>query len=350
MKKIVIHRRGGYDQLRLETHSDPLPGPGQVLLRTCGIGVNYADCIVRMGLYRSARELVGWPITPGFEVSGVVVSLGDGVTDLQVGDRVLAVTRFGGYASRVVVPRRQVFGLPKGFDLVQAAGFPAVHLTAYFAVMELARPRAGAHVLVHSAAGGVGGAIVRLARHRGCHVIGVVGGTHKITAALEQGAHAVIDASRGDLWRQAEAYAPAGYDAIFDANGVATLRQSYRHLAATGRLVVYGFASMLPRDGRRLAWWRLLWDWLLTPRFDPLDLTARNRSVMGFNLSYLFDRQVLLADGMRQLLAWAEQGILRPPPTMTFPLRDAARAHRALESGTTVGKIVLVPPSEPIDD
>jgi len=343
MQKIVIHRPGGYERLRLETHPDPIPGPGEVVVAASAIGVNYADCVVRMGLYRSAKQYVGWPITPGFEVSGEVVARGPDVVDLEIGAPVVALTRFGGYASHVVVPRRFVFARPRGFGALDAAGFSVVHLTAHFALMELARPREDAVVLVHSAAGGVGGALVRLARHVGCRVVGVVGSPQKIEVAVQSGAHSVIDASRGDLWEAARHHAPEGFHAIFDANGVSTLRGSYRHLAPTGRLVVYGFASMLPRGGRRLAWLRLLWDRLRTPWFDPMDLTAHNRSVMAFNLSYLFDQRALLEEAMERLLAWADAGVLQPPPVATFPLHAAAEAHRALEGGQTVGKLILVP-------
>lgn len=359
VKKIVIHRRGGYEQLRLEEHPRlPLPR-GHVRIAVEAAGVNYADCVVRMGLYKSARELVGWPITPGFEVAGTIAEVGDDVGDRREGDRVIAVTRFGGYADEVVVPSDQVFALPAGYTAIEAAGFPAVHLTAAYAIGTLAHAERGDWVLVHSAAGGVGTALVRLAKHRRCTVVGVVGASHKVDHARTAGADHVVDASTEPLWRAAERLRPEGYDAIFDANGVSTLRQSYKHVAPTGRLVIYGFASMLPRaharkprtlptaggEGRpfRINWLRLAFDWLRTPRFDPFALTNDNRSVMGFNLSYLFDHLGLLHATMDELLTLASAGVLPPPPVTAYPLRDVAAAHRDLESGRTVGKLVLVP-------
>jgi len=341
MRHVVVHRAGGWDRLVIEEAPDPPLGEGEVLVRVEAAGVNYADVIVRMGLYESARKYVGWPITPGFEVAGVVAAVGAGVTDLTVGTRVFAVTRFGGYATRVVVPRDQVFVVPRGFTMSEAAAFPAVFLTAHYALFELAAAQPGMRLLVHSAAGGVGGALLTLARVAGCTTVGVVGGPAKVEAARELGADVVIDKSNGDLWRIARRHAPDGYDAIFDANGVSTLRASYAHLASPGRLVIYGFHSMLPRGRGRPNWPKLAVDWLRTPRFDPLRMTNENRSVMAFNLSYLFEHKSLLARSMKTLLAWIDEGKIAPPRVTEFPLGDVAGAHRAIESGTTTGKLVL---------
>lgn len=109
MRKIVIHRPGGYDRLCIEQHADLVPGPGEVLVDVEAIGVNYADCVTRMGLYASAKQYVGFPVTPGFEVAGRVAALGEGVSDLATGTEVMAVTRFNAYASQVVVKHVQVF-------------------------------------------------------------------------------------------------------------------------------------------------------------------------------------------------------------------------------------------------
>ena len=342
MKKIVIHKPGGYRQLVIEEHPDPAAGAGEVLIDVAAIGINYADCVTRMGLYASAKHYVGYPVTPGFEVAGTVRSVGAEITDLQPGMQVLAVTRFNGYATQLVVPRGQVFHLPRQLTMESAAGFPAAALTAWFALFELAHPHPGDRMLVHSAAGGVGSMLVQMGRIAGCKVTGVVGSSHKVASVQQLGADAVIDKSSTALWKAAEASAPDGYDIILDANGVATLRQSYRHLAPVGKLVVYGFHSMLRTRGGVPGKLGLAIDYLRTPRFSPFDLTTRNRSVLGFNLSFLFDRKAILATGMHRLLQWLQQGKLQPPAISTYPFEAVADAHRALESGQTVGKLVLV--------
>jgi synaptic vesicle membrane protein VAT-1 len=341
MRKVVIHRPGGYERLRLETHPEPAPGPGEVRIAVKHIGVNYADCVVRMGLYASAKQLVGWPITPGFEVAGVVDAVGEGVDDPRPGDRVLGLTLFNGYASSVVVPRAQVFRIPSGLDSAQAAAIPTVFLTAWFALHELAHLRPGERVLVHSAAGGVGGAAVQLARLAGGHVTAVVGAPHKVALPGVLGAQRVIDKSAQDLWSEAERIAPGGFDVILDANGVSTLAASYAHLAPLGRLVVYGFHGMLPRKGGRPNWAKLAWDYLRTPRFNLLQLTTDNRSVLAFNLSFVSQRTDLLVPAMTRILEAFGAGRLAPPPVARYPLAEVARAHADLESGQTVGKLVL---------
>jgi NADPH:quinone reductase-like Zn-dependent oxidoreductase len=327
MRRVLIESAGGYDRLRLVEAPDLEAGTDELTVRVSAIGVNYADCLVRMGLYESAKKYVGWPITPGFEVAGT----------LDTGERVMAVTRFGGYATRLVVPRHQVFPIPDGFSDEQAAAFPVVHLTAYYALVELSRLRPGMNVLVHSAAGGVGSALVALAKHAGCRVVGVVRGAHKVEHVH---ADVVIDKTAVDLWREAERAAPDGYDVVLDANGAETLRQSWRHLAPMGRLVIYGFHTMMTPN--KPNWPKLAFDWVRTPRFDPLAMTNENKSVMAFNLSYLFDKKEILREAMDALFGLADKKRIAAPEVTTFPLERVADAHRAIESGKTTGKLVLV--------
>lgn len=291
-----------------------------------------------------ANELVGWPITPGFEVAGTVAAVGSGVSRVAVGQRVMAVSLFGGYATRIVVPEHQVFALPEQLSVTEAAGMPAVYLTAWYALCELCKLRPGMKLLVHSAAGGVGGALLQIARLAGCTAVGVVRGAHKVESATRLGASAVIDKGAQDLWAEAERHAPGGYDIVLDANGVETLAKSYQHTASGGRLVIYGFATMMSRDADKPSYPKLAIDWLRTPRFNPLDLCNQNKSVLAFNLSYLFPRKDLLAEGMGMLAGWVGEGKVVAPPVTTFALERVADAHRAIESGKTVGKLVLEMP------
>lgn len=341
MQKIVIHAPGGYEKLRLADFPDPVPGENEVVVKTVAAGVNYADCAVRWGVYESAKKFVGWPITPGFEFSGVVVARGKN-TKHKLGAKVFGVSLFNAYATHVCVPAHQVYALPKKLTTLEAAGFPAVHMTAYHALFQLVRIRPGGKILIHSAAGGVGSALLQLGRIAGFETVAVVGAVHKVAFAKNFGAHSVIDKSREDLWQRARALAPEGYDAILDANGYTTLALSYAHLAPTGKLIVYGSHSLLPKKGGRINYLKAGWGLVKTPRFSPLKLLSENKTVSGFNISFLFSRSDLLDAAMVDLFKWLAQGKLRPPAVTEIPFTNAAEAHRLIESGTSVGKIVLV--------
>lgn len=322
---------------------DLKPAAGEVLVETRAVGVNFADVVVRLGLYASAKKYVGWPITPGFEFSGEVAAVGAGVDDLRLGDRVFGVTRFNGYASQVCVPRGQLFRVPEAMSHAQAATFPTVFLTAYYALREAVRTRPGGKVLVHSGAGGVGLAALQLARADGLSPIAIIGSSHKRGVVLEYGAEHVIDKSTQALWPELERIAPQGVELVLESNGAETIKQSYNHLKPTGRLIVYGFTGMLSRGSGRANWLKLAWEFLKIPRFHPLQMVDTNRGVIAFNLSYLFEQQYLLTESMARMIGELESGTIRPLPVSEFPLADAAEAHRALQSGTTVGKLALIP-------
>jgi NADPH:quinone reductase-like Zn-dependent oxidoreductase len=341
MKKIVVHRPGGYDRLVLEEHPDLSPGPGEVVVDVEAAGVNYADCCIRWGVYASAKKYVGWPITPGFEVAGRVRAVGEGVTRFRAGDPAMVITRFNGYATQVKVLEFQVFPIPDGFSMAEAAAFPGVYMTAYHALHQIVRIREGGTLLIHSAAGGVGTALLQLARMGGFRTVGVVGGPHKVEVAKRFGANEVIDKSSADLWPEAKRLAPGKYDAVLDANGAETLLESYRHLAPTGKLIAYGAHTLLPKSGGRLNYLKLIRGYFQVPKFNPLVLLSQNKTVAGFNLSFLFERKDLVTEGMDALLKAVKEKKIQPPAVTLFPLAEVGRAHAAIESGKTVGKLVL---------
>jgi NADPH:quinone reductase-like Zn-dependent oxidoreductase len=294
MKKIVIHEPGDYSKLKVEEAPDLVTtDPNEVIVDVKATGINYADIIIRWGLYKSAKEFVGWPITPGFEFSGTVKGSGE---------KVLGVTLFNGYASEVKVNRSQLYSLPQGMSFEEGAAFSCVFMTAYHALIQNVVIRPGMTALIHSAAGGVGSSLVQLCRLKGIRTIGVVGSSHKTQTLKELGCDEVIDKSSEDLWEKVRTYAPNGVDLVFDANGAETLKKSYGHLAPCGKLIVYGAHSMFPKEGGRVNWPKLLVDYFRTPRFNPLDMTSDNKSVVGFNLSFLFGRKDLLKEAFDELL------------------------------------------------
>lgn len=343
MKKIVIHAPGDYRQLKLEEHPDLVPSADEIVVQVKATGVNYADIIIRWGLYESARQMVGWPITPGFEFSGEVHSVGQNVKKFRPGDKVIGVSLFNGYATQVKVKENYLYHLPEKMSFEEAGGFPAVFMTAYHALFQIVVVRPGMTALIHSAAGGVGSSLVQLCRIKGIKTIGVVGSSHKVEIVKDLGCDHVIDKSREDLWQKVREYAPDGVDLAFDANGAETLKQSYEHLAPTGKLFFYGAHTMFPRSGGKVSWPKLIKDYLKTPRFNPLNMSSQNKSLITFNLSFLFDRQDLFSEAMDDLLKWYQEGMIRVPAVQSFALHEVGLAHKALESGQTVGKLVLLP-------
>lgn len=339
MQKIVIHSAGGYEKLCFEEHPDLTNKPGHIKVKIQAAGINYADITIRWGLYESAKQYVGWPITPGFEYAGIVIESDS--AKFKAGDEVFGINLFNSYASEIVVPEHQLYHRPKNLDYLNAAGFPAVFMTAYHALFQNIVIRPGMNVMIHSAAGGVGSSLVQLAKITGLNVVGVVGRTDKVALVKELGADYVIDKSKEDLWAKAKEYVPGGFDVILDANGVETLGDSYKNLRPTGKLICYGFHTMMPKVGGRINWFKLGWNWLRTPRFNPLDMTTTNKSVVTFNLSFLFDRTDLLNEAMEAMLPWLESGKIKVAKVTAYPAREVARAHADLESGKSVGKLVL---------
>ncbi len=341
MKKVTIRSAGSYEKLEFVEAPDLTPEGDQVVIDVHAIGVNFADVCVRLGVYESAKEYVGWPITPGFEVSGTVKSVGPAVKKYKVGQEVIAFTRFDGYATQVRVPEVQVLPLPKSFTLTEGAGFPAVFFTAYHAIYQhIVLPR-NAKVLIHSAAGGVGTALVQLCKSEGFHTVGVIGSSHKRSYLEKFGPDVIIDKSKQDLWAEAKKAVPEGYDAVFDANGYSTLKDSYRHVRPTGKLVVYGSHDLLSQKGGHLNYLKAGLGLLKTPRFSPLEMISTNRGVVGFNVSFLFEEKERILGCIEGTQKKIEEGKIRPIPVTKIPFEKVAEAHRLIESGQSVGKIVL---------
>jgi NADPH:quinone reductase-like Zn-dependent oxidoreductase len=342
-QRIVIGRVGGPEVLRLEDFEASPPAPGEVALEVRAAGLNFADLFCRLGLYEAAPRP---PFAPGFEVAGVVAGVGEGVEGFAPGDRAVGLTRFGGYASRINLRSDWLRPLPPGWSFEQGAAFPVVFLTAWYGISWLARLQAGETLVVQSAAGGVGTAACQIGKALGARVIGTVGSAAKQAVALENGADEVIVSRRYRVWRRIRRLTGGeGVDVILDAVGGRGLRRGFEQLRPGGRLVAYGFAEMMPRRGRR-NWPLLLWQYLRTPRFNPLTLTGRNRSVHGFNLVHLWDRAELLAGFLDRLLGMADRGELRPVVGATFPFENVAAAHHLLQSRGSTGKVVLVRPGE----
>jgi synaptic vesicle membrane protein VAT-1 len=319
----------------------PLPdlGAHDVQLRVDAAGVNFADLIQRLGLYGTVPPR---PYSPGFEVAGRVARVGTEVRAWRDGDAAVALVRFGGYARDIVVPERQLFRYPATLTPVRAAAVPVVFLTAWIALFEAARARAGETALVLNAAGGVGTAAVQLGVRKGLRVIGTAGAERKRTFVTEQlGATACFD-SRGD-WEAAvrDLAGRRGVDVALDALGGPATASCRRLLAPLGRLVFYGISDAVP--GERRNWARAAWTWLRTPKIHPLGLVVPSIGVFGIHLLHLLKKEELLRESLEDIYRGVAAGEWRPVVDRTFPLtRDGAvAAHHYLHQRQGIGKVVL---------
>ncbi len=341
MRKVVVHRPGGLERLKIEEHPSPAYNEDEILVSVGASGINFADISVRMGIYKSALVYVGFPITPGFEFAGTVKAVGDKVTSFKVGDKVYGFTRFGAYASEVVIPENQLFHRPDFLSEEQAAGIPAVFLTAYHALFHNFVLRKGSKVLVHSAAGGVGTTLCQMLRMQDCYVVGVVGRSHKKDMPIQHGADVVIDKSSEDLWARAKELVPEGFDAILDCNGLSVQKQGMKHLAPVGKMVVFGYNNVFSKKGSILSYLKILVNLIRFPRYNPAWLLNQNKSIICFNVSFLFDRKDLIKDAMDQITLWLNEKKIQPPKLTVYPIEDVKKAHAAISSGETTGKLIL---------
>jgi NADPH:quinone reductase-like Zn-dependent oxidoreductase len=338
MQQVWIMQYGEPDVLQVQRAPDPDPGPGAVRIAVEAAGVNFADLMGRMGIYPDAPPA---PYVPGYEVAGRVDALGRDVTGLAVGDPVLALTRFGGYSEAVCVPAAVVFKRPEALPVEQAAGLFVAGFTAYAALVEQARVRQGDHVLIHGAGGGVGLMAVDIARHLGATIYGTAS-AHKHDFLRERGVQHPIDYRNEDVRAAIMRLTDGrGVDVVLDSIGGASWMQSFRMLAPMGQMIVHGVSSLTPGKRRSLlsmARFALRTPWIA---FNPVALANANRGVSGLNLGHLWDVYDLLRTGGDTLLAWAADGTLNVHVDRTFPLADAADAHRYIHARRNTGKVIL---------
>jgi NADPH:quinone reductase-like Zn-dependent oxidoreductase len=314
---------------------EPTLQPGQVLVRVRAAGLNFADILARLGYYGGTPKP---PFVPGLEVAGEVEQAPE-VSEFNPGERVAALTMFGGYAEKVCVPAAQVFRIPAGMSFEEAAAIPVNYLTAYHSMFEMGNLRAGDRILIHAAAGGVGIAAVQLARARGLTIFGTAG-TAKQEYLRSIGVHHPIDYSRQDFVQEVRRVAPDGIELALDAVGGDSFSRSARCLGPCGRLIVYGMSSVVGSDGRR-SLLRAAKGLLQTKRYHPLRMIDKNLAVIGVHIGRMRGREHVLRREMAEILRMYEQGEIKPVVGKTFPLENAADAHRYIHNRQNIGKVVL---------
>ena len=338
MRAIVTTRNGDVRVMKVETRPDPVPAPGEVLIRVKAAGLNFADILARQGLYPDGPPK---PCVMGYEVSGVIEAVGEGVDSGIVGEPVIAMTRFGGQAELVSVPDAQVFEKPAELSFEQGAALPVNYLTAWALIVTMGGLRADESILIHNAGGGVGLAALEIARHIGAKTFGTASaGKHEFLRG--RGLDHPID-YRDQDWLPVlmDLTEGRGVELIIDPLGGNSWKQSYRALRRTGRMGVFGMsvASASGIKGKLKA----LKAVVAMPRYNPLGLMNRNKGVFGLNLGHMWGEGEKVGSWTREIMRGVQQGWIRPHVDRTFSFDQIADAHRYIEARKNIGKIVLVP-------
>ncbi len=343
MRALVLTRHGGPEVLRVQERPDPPVGPGEVRVAVRAAGISFADVMARIGLYPDAPKP---PCVLGYEIAGVVESVGEGVDAPGVGDRVLGGTRFNGFAELVVTPAEDMYPLPEQVSFEEGAAFPVNYATAYAALVVMAGLDAGERVLIHAAGGGVGTAATQIAKWRGAEVFGTAS-AWKHDAIRAQGVDHPIDYRTTDFAQEVRRITGGeGVDVVLDVLGPVSFKRSYRLLRPGGRLIMAGGSEMRTGDKRSL---RAALPGLLRvpfatmPWWKSFGMLNENKGVFGLQILHWWSQEGSLDRIVKPILAGLESGQLSPVVGDVFPLDRAADAHRLIEDRKNIGKVVLVP-------
>jgi NADPH:quinone reductase-like Zn-dependent oxidoreductase len=331
MRQVWITRKGGPEVLEVREAPEPEPKAGEVRIRVRAAGVNFADVMTREGLYPDAAKL---PCVMGYEVAGEI--------DLpreRKGERVIATSKFGGHSEVVCVDERMVLPLPQGLSFAEGASIPVVWLTAWHMLVELANVRRGQRVLIHAAAGGVGTAAVQICKKLGAQSIGTASpGKHERLRALGLD-HAVDYRNKDFLEEVLKLTSGRGVDVALDPLG--EFKRSFRCLAPTGKLMMYGASSVLP--GERFNPLQAVRAVVKMPIFHPLKLLPDNKGIFGVNMGHLWGETELLAGELREIMKGFAAGDFKAIVDSEVPFAEARKAHERIQSRQNFGKVVLVP-------
>ena len=337
MRALVITEHGPPDVMRVQERPDPEPGPGEVRVRVRAAGVNFADLLARVGLYPDAPKP---PCVVGFEIAGDVDALGESVEGFEIGQRVMGGSRFGGYAQLAVTSTTALIPMPDGWSYQEGAALPVAYATAYAGLLRYGGLRAGERVLIQAAAGGVGTAATQLAKLAGAEVYGTASPA-KHDALRGFGVDHPVDYRTHDVVDEVRRIAGEEHplDLAFDAIGGRSFKQSFTLLRPGGRLVCFGSSEI--QAGERRSPVRALRVLAQMPRFNPVKLMRESKSLIGLNLLTLWDEKERLDEYTEPLVAWLNEGRIRPVVASEFRLDDGPDAHRYVHERKNVGKVVL---------
>lgn len=313
----------------------PILRSGQVLIKVEAFGLNFADVMARRGLYKEAPPL---PAILGYDVAGTVEEIGANVSNVQLGDRVVAMTRFGGYAEYAVTEALAMAKIPAGLDAPTATALATQYCTAYFAAAEMVNLHEGDKVLVQSGAGGVGTALIQFAKYKKCEIFSTAGSSEKLDYLRKCGVHHPINYSTQDFETEiSKATKGKGVDVIFDAVGGKSVKKGMRSLDAGGRLICYGASDL---SGKNI--FGKLQTGLAFGFYHPAFLMMPSKSIIGVNMLKIADKKPLVIQRcLAEVARLTEEGVFSPMLGKAFPVADIGAAHEFLEKRKSMGKVAI---------
>jgi NADPH:quinone reductase-like Zn-dependent oxidoreductase len=338
MRQIVTTRNGGVEVLKVEEAPDPQPARGQVVIRVKAAGLNFADILARQGLYPDAPKK---PCVMGYEVAGLVESVGEEVDQALIGKSVVAMTRFQGQSELVAVQSAQMFEKPESLSFEQGAAIPVNYLTAYALLAVMGSLQPGESVLIHNAGGGVGLAALDIAKRLSAVTYGTASPS-KHEFLRERGLDHPIDYRNQD-WLPVlkEMTNGRGVELVIDPIGGGHWKKSYLALRSTGRLGMFGVSAASANGLKgKVGLLKAAWQ---TPWFHPFGLLNKNKGVFGLNLGHMWHEGEKVAEWMRTILDGVREGWVRPHVDKAFPFDQVGEAHAYIEARKNTGKVVLIP-------
>lgn len=336
MKAIALIKTGNASTaFEIREMVKPLPQKGEVLIKVAAFGLNFADVMARKGMYKEAPPL---PAILGYDVAGTIEAIGENVSAFKMGDRVTAMTRFGGYAEYVVTNANAVAILPHSIDNAAATALTTQYCTAYYAAAEMVNLHKGDKVLIQSGAGGVGTALIQYAKYKQCEIFSTAGSDAKLNYLSSLGVQHPLNYVAGDFEKEIKNRTGGkGVDVIFDAVGGSSVRKGFRLLAPGGRIVCYGAASMSNKNifGKL----RSLFGFGF---YHPVMLMVPSKAIIGINMLRIADNKpAVLQRCLEAVVQLTIQGVFIPTLGKVFNAEDIAAAHDYLEKRKSIGKVVM---------
>jgi len=332
---VSITKAGSPSVLKIVEIDDPIPKDGEVCIDVHFAGINFADTLMRLGLYQPRPP---FPFTPGYEVSGIISSIGKEVSSLKIGQRVVAAMPTGGQKSKVCVKESRVILLPDEMELDSAAAMPVIYLTAHHMLHYLGELKKGDSVLIHGGGGGVGTAALQLCRWAGIDKVWATASKSKDDIIKKYGG-IPIDRHNEDFVDIIKSETNGrGVDHILDPIGGDNLRKSMSVLAEGGKLYSYGMSAAAPSSKRSFL--KAFLAWRKTPKIDPLQLMMKNRSIFGVHMGTWKDESVMVQQ-LTRIIEGIKLGHLEPVIDSVYAAEDVAKAHQHIHDAKNVGKVLL---------